>query len=93
MTQRIEDAIEDLISLALEFKPKVDVMPDAKEELLEEDDNEDPRKRRKKKIERLPSEEEVPLAPINILTVLDKNQIGIRCTLDSFKTFVCIQRW
>ena len=72
----IEDAIEDLISLALEFKPKVDVMPDAKEEVVEEDDNDDPRKRRKKKIERVPSEEEVPLAPINILTVLDKNQIG-----------------
>ena len=72
----IEDAIEDLISLALEFKPKVDVMPDPKEELVEEEDNEDPRKRRKKKIERMASEEEVPLAPINILTVLDKNQIG-----------------
>ena len=51
-------------------------MPDPKEELVEEDDNEDPRKRRKKKIERMASEEEVPLAPINILTVLDKNQIG-----------------
>ena len=27
-------------------------------------------------MERMASEEEVPLAPINILTVLDKNQIG-----------------
>ena len=72
----IEDAIEDLISLALEFKPKVDVMPDQKENVNEEEEDDDPRKRRRKKLEKQPSEEEVPLAPVNVLTVLDKNQIG-----------------
>ena len=77
----IEDAIEDLISLALEFKPKVDVMPDPKEKADDEDEDDDPKKRRRKKLEKQPSEEEVPLAPVNVLTVLDKNQIGNQLNL------------
>jgi hypothetical protein len=75
----IEDAIEDLISLALEFKPKVDVMPDMKEVDAEEEEEDDPKgkKRRKKQLEKAEEEEEeVPLAPTDVLTVLDKNQIG-----------------
>ena len=77
----IEEAIEDLITLALEFKPKVDVMPDVKRDIeaLEEAEEDPKEKRRKKKtLEKQPTEEEeeVPLAPIDVLTVLDKNQVG-----------------
>jgi hypothetical protein len=74
----IEDAIEDLISLALEFKPVVDIMPDKKGVTENDDDEDDPRSKRRKKLKETMEEEEddVPLAPIHVLTCLDKNQIG-----------------
>ena len=74
----IEDAIEDLISLALEFKPVVDIMPDKTGVIENDDDEDDPRSKRRKKLKETMEEEEddVPLAPIHVLTCLDKNQIG-----------------
>ena len=59
----IEDAIEDLITLALEFKPIVDVMPDKEPPKCKEEKEEELNKKGKKRwkvrpLEKQPSEEE-----------------------------------
>ena len=59
----IEIAIEDLITLALEFKPIVDVMPDKEPPKCKEEKEEELNKKGKKRwkvrpLEKQPSEEE-----------------------------------
>ena len=79
----IEDAIEDLITLALEFTPTVDIIEDKTDsetqyvDLNNEEQMQVWRTAGEKPLEKEQEDEALPPTPSNILSVLDKTQMAL----------------